>query len=82
MQQRRDYSQMALNAARDRYVFGEQNYLDVLTALRGLQSADRLLVAEQRRLVSLWIQTTAAIGQRMCEDVSCEVHWPLGLEDI
>ena len=36
---RRGYAQRALDAARNRFVFGDQNYLDVLIALRRLQEA-------------------------------------------
>lgn len=77
LQARRGFAQQALTAARNRYVFGDQNYLDVLTALRGLQDADRLLIAEQHLLVKLWIQAMAAIGQPMCPDAACEGNWAL-----
>ena len=75
---RRGHAQQALNAARNRYVLGDQNYLDVLTALRGLQEADRFLVSERRQLITLWIRGTESIGQPMCGDVSnCQENWQL-----
>jgi len=67
---RRGHAQQALDAASNRYVLGAQNYLDVLIALRGLQDADRSLVAERRQLITLWIRTTESIGQPMCGGVS------------
>lgn len=60
---RRGHAQQALDAARNRYVLGDQNYLDVLTALRGLQEADRSLISERRLLITLWIRTREAIGR-------------------
>ncbi len=75
---RRGYARQALDAARNRYILGDQNYLDVLTALRGLQEADRFLVSEQRELVTLWIRATESIGQPMCDGASgCEQQWQL-----
>lgn len=75
---RRGHAQQALNAARNRYVLGDQNYLAVLTALRGLQEADRFLVSERRQLITLWIRGTESIGQPMCSDGdNCLVNWQL-----
>ncbi len=75
---RRGHAQQALDAASNRYVLGAQNYLDVLIALRGLQDADRSLVAERRQLITLWIRTTESIGQPMCGGVSdCRNNWQL-----
>jgi len=75
---RRGHAQQALNAARNRYVLGDQNYLDVLTALRGLQEADRFLVSERRQLITLWIRGMESIGQPMCGDgSSCQQNWQL-----
>ncbi len=75
---RRDFAQQALETARDRYIRGDQNYLDVLTALRGLQDADRSLVFERRQLVTLWIQVTESVGQPMCGAIaSCTANWQL-----
>ena len=75
---RRGHAQQARNAARNRYVLGDQNYLDVLTALRGLQEADRFLVSERRELITLWIRATESIGQPMCGDgSSCRQNWQL-----
>ena len=78
LEARRGFAEQALNAARNRYVLGDQNYLDVLTALRGLQETDRLLVAERRILVTLWVENLESIGQHMCADLSdCEDNWRL-----
>ena len=77
LQKRRDFAQKALSAARNRYVLGDQNYLDVLTALRGLQDADRLLITEQHLLITLWVQTMEAVGQPMCHDDTCVEQWQL-----
>ncbi len=75
---RRSHAQQALNAARNRYVLGDQNYLDVLTALRGLQEADRFLVSERRELITLWIRATESVGQPMCGDgLRCRQSWQL-----
>ncbi|MDP6828665.1 MAG: TolC family protein, partial [Pseudomonadales bacterium] len=75
---RRGHAQQALDAARNRYVLGAQNYLDVLIALRGLQEADRFLVSERRQLITLWIRTTESIGQPMCSDaLNCQKNWQL-----
>ena len=75
---RRGHAQQALDAARNRYTLGDQNYLDVLTALRGLQEADRFLVSERFQLITLWIRATEAIGQPMCGDVEdCRGNWQL-----
>ncbi|MEM7099261.1 MAG: TolC family protein [Pseudomonadota bacterium] len=87
---RRGYAQQALKASRDRYIRGDQNYLDVLTALRGLQEADRSLLSERSQLVTLWIRATQAVGQPMCHETSsnlsnkmvndtttCQEHWSL-----
>lgn len=84
--QRQQFAQQALQAARNRYVLGDQNYLDVLTALRGLQQADRLLISEQRQLVTLWIGAVQATGQPMCDatggkssdtPATCKVNWQI-----
>ena len=78
LEARRGHAQQALDAARNRYILGDQNYLSVLTALRGLQEADRSLVSERRRLVTLWILATESIGQPMCAAVSlCREKWQL-----
>lgn len=76
VEERREFAQLALDAAQNRYVRGDQNYLDVLTALRGLQEADRLLISERMLLVALWVQVMEAAGQRMCgNSADCEQHW-------
>ena len=76
LQARRGFAQQALDASRNRYVLGDQNYLDVLTALRGLQEADRNLVSERRQLITLWIRTVEAIGQPMClNEPECGRVW-------
>lgn len=81
LSERRGHAQQALAAARNRYVLGDQNYLDVLTALRGLQEADRFLVSEQRQLTVLWIQAMEAIGQPVCaEALECQRRWVVGRE--
>jgi len=73
---RRGYAQKALDAARNRFVLGDQNYLDVLTALRGLQEADRSMVSERRQLISLWIRASESIGQPMCNlSSNCKQNW-------
>ena len=81
---RRGYAAQALEAARNRYVLGDQNYLDVLVALRGLQEVDRLLVAQQGALYGLWIRRAEAVGQPMCSvepayapefEKKCENNW-------
>ncbi|MEM7080843.1 MAG: TolC family protein, partial [Pseudomonadota bacterium] len=78
LQERRSFAQQALQAARNRYTLGDQNYLAVLTALRGVQEADRQLVVEQRELMRLWIEALEATGQWMCEDAAqCQHFWAL-----
>jgi outer membrane protein TolC len=73
---RRGHAQKALDAARNRFVLGDQNYLDVLTALRGLQEADRSMVSERRQLISLWIRASESIGQPMCNlSSNCKQNW-------
>jgi outer membrane protein TolC len=73
---RRGYAQRALDAARNRFVLGDQNYLDVLIALRRLQEAERSMVSERRQLISLWIRASEAIGQPMCNlSPNCEQNW-------
>ena len=75
---RRGHARQALDAARNRYILGDQNYLDVLTALRALQEADRLLVAERRQLVSLSIFARQSAGQPMClGNTDCTANWAL-----
>ena len=78
LRKRRGHSEQALSAARNRYILGDQNYLDVLTALRGLQETERLLFSEQRQRVLLWIRTVESIGQPMCANrISCRDSWQL-----
>ena len=73
---RRGYAQRALDAARNRFVLGDQNYLDVLIALRRLQEAERSMVSERRQLISLWIRASESIGQPMCDlSPNCEQNW-------
>jgi NodT family efflux transporter outer membrane factor (OMF) lipoprotein len=73
---RRGYAQRALDAARNRFVLGDQNYLDVLIALRRLQEAERSMVSERRQLISLWIRASETIGQPMCNlSPNCEQNW-------
>jgi outer membrane protein TolC len=73
---RRGYAQRALDAARNRFVLGDQNYLDVLIALRRLQEAERSMVSERRQLISLWIRASESIGQPMCNlSPNCEQNW-------
>ncbi len=73
---RRGHARQALDAARNRYTLGDQNYLDVLTALRGLQEADRFLVSERRQLLTIWIRAMEALGQPMCAgDAACRESW-------
>lgn len=73
---RRGYAQRALAAARNRFVLGDQNYLDVLLALRRLHEAERSMVSERRQIISLWIRTSESIGQPMCNLSShCEQKW-------
>ena len=75
---RRGHAQQALSAARSRYTLGDQNYLDVLTALRGLQEADRFLVSARRQLVTLWIRAAESVGQPMCNGAAdCQQNWQL-----
>ena len=75
---RRGYAQQALAAARNRYVLGDQNYLDVLTALRGLQQAERLLISEQHQIITLWIALQESMGQPMCDGRDdCLSNWSL-----
>lgn len=52
LEKRLGYARHALGAARNRYLLGDQNYLEVLIALRGMQNADRVLISEQLRLVT------------------------------
>lgn len=64
-------SRKALDSARDRYILGDQNYLEVLIALRRLQDTDRSLIAEQLRLVTLWVELAEAAGRPLCQDLKC-----------
>jgi outer membrane protein TolC len=75
---RRGHAQKALDSARHRFVLGDQNYLNVLTALKGLQDADRSMITQRRQLISLWIQASESIGQSMCTLSSeCKQNWRL-----
>ena len=71
LEKRRGYASQALNAARNRYVLGDQNYLEVLVALKELQNADRFLISEQLLLVILWVRTAEATGQPICQNLEC-----------
>lgn len=72
LEKRLGYARHALGAARNRYLVGDQNYLEVLIALRGMQNADRVLISEQLRLVTLWVRTVEALGQPLCRDSECQ----------
>ena len=61
----------ALDSARDRYILGDQNYLEVLISLRRLQDTDRSLVAKQLRLVTLWVGLAESAGRPLCQDLKC-----------
>lgn len=64
-------SRQALSSASDRYILGDQNYLEVLITLRRLQDTDRSLIAEQLRLVTLWVGLAEAAGQPLCQNLAC-----------
>ncbi|MEM7218259.1 MAG: TolC family protein [Pseudomonadota bacterium] len=80
-QERRRNAQLALGAARNRYALGNRNFLDVLTALRGLQDADRQLNTQRRELLTLWIRAIEASGrpvfhEALCDDLAgCRERW-------
>ncbi|MCK5691155.1 efflux transporter outer membrane subunit [Myxococcota bacterium] len=57
----------ALVQARARYEQGLNDYLPVLTALRGKQSSERTLVASQRRVLSLRVSLYRALGGGLSE---------------
>ena len=63
-------AQRELNAARNRSVPGDQNDLDLLTALRRFPGADGLGVSLRRQRITRRILTTQPTGPPECGDAS------------
>ena len=59
---RKEIMQQALNAAKERYQQGVDDYLPVLTALQEMNKIERMLIAENLKLVNFRITLHRAIG--------------------